>query len=87
MNKGVSIAVRISNRVEEAPDVQSVFTKYGCNIKTRLGLHEVSDKSCAKDGLILLVCVGADDELKNLEKELNGIHGVKAVSTDLPIFE
>ncbi len=86
MGKGVTIAVRVSNRVDEAPDVQSVFTKYGCNIKTRLGLHEVSDNSCAKDGLILLVCIGTGEELNNLEKDLNGIDGVKAVSTDLPVF-
>ena len=86
MGKGVMIAVRISNRIDEVPDVQSVFTNHGCNIKARLGLHEVSDNSCAKDGLIVLVCVGDHGEIKDLENELNKIDGVKASSLDLPIF-
>lgn len=86
MGKGVMLAVRISNRIDEVPDVQSVFTKYGCNIKARLGLHEVSDNSCAKDGLIVLVCVGNDGEIKNLENDLNNIDGVKVNSLDIPVF-
>ena len=86
MGKGVAIAVRVSNRIDEVPDVQQVFTKYGCSIKSRLGLHEVSDNSCAKDGLIILVCVGQENELKSFVQDLNKIAGVKAASMDLPIF-
>ena len=86
MGKGVAIAVRVSNRIDEVPDVQQVFTKYGCSIKSRLGLHEVSDNSCAKDGLIILVCVGQENELKSFVQDLNKIAGVKAASMDLPVF-
>lgn len=86
MGKGVAIAVRVSNRIDEVPDVQKVFTQYGCSIKSRLGLHEVSDNSCAKDGLIILVCVGQESELKSFVQDLNKIAGVKAASMDLPVF-
>ncbi len=86
MGKGVAIAVRVSNRIDEVPDVQKVFTQYGCSIKSRLGLHEVSDNSCAKDGLIILVCVGQENELKSFVQDLNKIAGVKAASMDLPVF-
>ena len=46
--------IKIDHRSTEAVKVQSVLTKYGCNIKVRLGLHEVSNDFCSNDGLIVL---------------------------------
>jgi metal-responsive CopG/Arc/MetJ family transcriptional regulator len=86
MGKGIILAVRVQNRVAEASDMQKVLTEYGCNIKARLGLHEVHDDSCASDGLVLLVCVGKDGELKELEKKLSKVDGIKVSKTDLPVF-
>jgi len=87
MGKGVIVAIRVSNRIDEVKELQNVLTKYGCNIKARLGLHEVSDNSCAKDGLIMLVCVGDPKEIKNLEKELDKLKGIKVDSMDLPVIK
>ena len=36
------MAVTIDPRSVHAPQAQTVLTKHGCIIKTRLGLHEVS---------------------------------------------
>ncbi len=77
MNEYIIMAVLINRRSKKAPTVQEVFTKYGCSIKMRLGLHEAGDV-CSEEGLVLLQLAGDKSEIKNLEDELNGIEGVKA---------
>ena len=71
------MAVLINHRSKKAPTVQEVFTKHGCSIKMRLGLHEAGDV-CSEEGLVLLQLSGEKDDIKALEDELNGIEGVKA---------
>lgn len=75
-NSTTIVAVLQSNRRETSTAVQQVLTKYGCNIRTRLGLHDVSDNYCADTGLILLQMFG-DMDPAVMERELNGIPGVK----------
>ncbi|MFA6075015.1 MAG: hypothetical protein WCV63_09410 [Negativicutes bacterium] len=70
------VAILQSNRRETSTAVQEVLTKYGCNIRTRLGLHDVSDNYCADTGMILLQMFG-DFDTTVMETELNRIHGVK----------
>ena len=36
------IGVLVTNRVENAAQIQKVLTECGCYIKTRIGLHEVT---------------------------------------------
>ncbi len=48
------IGIKISNRLESAISVQEILTKYGCAIKTRIGLHEEINGQCSQKGLILL---------------------------------
>ena len=44
MAEGICIiGIKINDRIKEAGKVQQVLTDYGCSIKTRLGLHEVTD--------------------------------------------
>lgn len=69
--------IKIDQRMKKAGDVQSLLTKYGCNVKMRLGLHEAGDV-CSNQGLIILQLAGEEDEIKAFEKELGGIDGVKA---------
>ncbi|WP_010252432.1 hypothetical protein [Acetivibrio cellulolyticus] len=71
------MAVVINHRSKKAPTVQEVFTKHGCSIKMRLGLHEAGDV-CSEEGLVLLQVGGDKGEITDLEDELNGIEGVKA---------
>jgi hypothetical protein len=56
--------------------VQRVLSKFGCSIKTRLGLHEVNDDYCSEQGIILLELSGTRDEAMKLENELLAIDGL-----------
>ena len=54
-----------------------MLTRYGCSIRTRLGLHEVNDNYCSKSGLILLELFGDAKEQERLEQKLTVIPGVE----------
>ncbi|MFO7924805.1 MAG: hypothetical protein R6U58_14060 [Bacteroidales bacterium] len=78
MEKEIRIlGVLITNREKEAGNVQSLLTKFGCSIKTRLGLHEISTDLCSPCGLILLELLGDTSEMDKLEKELDQLSGVQ----------
>ena len=51
MEKHIIVGVHIVDRERHAPLVQQIFTQYGAQIRTRLGLH---DDVCPANGLILL---------------------------------
>ncbi len=70
------LGVYIADRTKEAGKVQEVLTKYGCNIKTRIGLHEVDQNHCSTYGLIILELCGDEDDMNALEKGLADIPGV-----------
>lgn len=67
------LGVYVQQRLVDAVKVQEVLTKYGCSIKTRLGLHEVSQDHCASDGTLLLELTGDAAEMEGLEKSLKAI--------------
>jgi len=71
------MAVTIDPRSAHAPQVQTILTKHGCIIKTRLGLHEVNQNSCSEEGLIILHIHSSLDEIKILENELLDVNDVK----------
>lgn len=50
----VILGVKTANRVETAEKIQNILTKYGCYIKTRLGIHNILGNICPRDALILL---------------------------------
>ncbi|MDD2331360.1 MAG: hypothetical protein PHI68_01770 [Candidatus Cloacimonetes bacterium] len=72
------ILIKIDHRSTEALKVQNILTEYGCNIKVRLGLHEVSKEYCANDGLVILEVDGKSEELDTMLKGLNQIEYVDA---------
>ncbi|MCX6305779.1 MAG: hypothetical protein NT040_12520 [Bacteroidetes bacterium] len=71
------LGIHITDRVLEVSDVQAVLTKFGCTIKTRLGLHEVKDDFCSRSGIILLELTGNREEFEKLENELFKIDGLE----------
>ena len=71
------MAVVINFRSKKAGEVQDIFTKYGCLIKVRLGLHETGNV-CSEDGLIILQLEGEEAQIAAFENELNSVAGVKA---------
>lgn len=78
MEKEIRIlGVLITNREKEAGNVQRILTKFGCSIKTRLGLHEISTDLCSPCGLILLELLGEVAEMDKLENELGSLPGIQ----------
>lgn len=71
------MGIHIDDRVKKATDVQELLTEYGCHIKTRIGLHEVSGSFCAGYGLILLELVGGPAKADELAGKLNALQGVE----------
>jgi hypothetical protein len=57
--------------------VQEIFTKYGCSIKTRLGLNELEQENCGECGLILLELMGDVHECIRLENELLQVDDIR----------
>jgi hypothetical protein len=78
MDNHVIVGVHITDRLENATRVQQVFTEYGCNIKTRLGLHEATRDVCSPNGLILLEMVGDEQHCLGIMDKLSAIRGVYA---------
>ena len=70
------MAVTIDPRTAHAPQTQTVLTKHGCIIKTRLGLHEVHSNPCSERGLIILHICAEANKVKELEKDLLDVEGV-----------
>jgi hypothetical protein len=71
------LGIYISDRMKESKQVQSVLNKFGCSIKTRLGLHEVTNDYCATSGIMILELTGDVAECQKLEHELMEIENVE----------
>lgn len=73
----IIMGIQLEQRKETAKEVQDLLTKYGCFIKTRLGVHQASADSCSEQGLIILEFIDkADKEAYELEKMLSDISNV-----------
>jgi hypothetical protein len=72
--KHTIFGIHITNRVESVPALQAALTKYGCNIRTRLGIHDADATSCSPSGLVLVDVFGA--ELEDFYREIQGLKGV-----------
>jgi len=73
----------MENRVDNAVKFQEALTRNGCRIKTRLGLHELSEDACSNDGVIVLQPYGSKEDVESLVRELNKLDGVTARYIDL----
>ena len=80
MEKHMIVGIHVSDRVKKSVDLQKIFTEYGCNIKTRIGLHDASDNVCAPNGLILLELVGDESTCKEMTQKLGAHDGVDVQS-------
>ncbi len=74
---GYIMAVLQEHRVETATKVQEILTRFGCNIRFRLGLHDAGIDVCSPSGLILLQVCGAKTEVEQLQSELQKVPYVK----------
>ena len=73
----IIVGIQILHRSAEATKIQETLTKYGCIIKTRLGLHEAGS-DCSDEGLILLEVMEQKDQVavEYFMEELHRIEGI-----------
>lgn len=71
------VAVHITERVKKANQIQDIFTEYGCNIKTRIGLHETSDNYCSPNGIIVLEMLGKESTVDEMMAKLDNLPGIE----------
>ncbi|MDX9973385.1 MAG: hypothetical protein RBU21_10405 [FCB group bacterium] len=76
MSDHLILGIHITDRVKKAVEVQKLLTEYGCNIKTRLGLHEVADTYCAPHGLLLLEMFGDPALCEEFAAKVAAVEGV-----------
>lgn len=48
------IGISIDNRKNDSIKLQELLTKYGCSIKTRIGLHDMGEYKCLNNGIVLI---------------------------------
>jgi hypothetical protein len=76
MNETWILGLHVTDRIREVSAVQSVLSKFGCTIKTRLGLHDLKKGQHASCGIVLLELTGNTEEFYKLENELLKIDGL-----------
>ena len=57
------IGIELENRLEESLKLQSILSKYGCSIKTRIGLHDMGEYKCLNYGVVLIEVVDKVNEI------------------------
>jgi hypothetical protein len=70
------LGVMINDPSKGADKIQNILTKYGCSIRTRLGMHDIDDVHARETGLMLLELIGDMQECLRLENELLELDGV-----------
>jgi len=77
MNKHLIVGIHVTERAQHAQQVQQIMTQYGCNIKTRIGLHDVDQSFCSPNGLILLEMFGDEKTCLQMADEINALEGIE----------
>ncbi len=75
--KHIILGVHITDRIQHAQKVQELLTQYGCNIKTRIGFHDVDGTKCSMNGLLILELIGETKTCNKLAKDLDALKGVE----------
>ena len=57
------MGIKLNNRVEDALKFQEILTSYGCEIRTRIGLHPIGEYKCNNFGIILIEVVSKVNEI------------------------
>lgn len=77
MANRIIIGVSINSRMESVPQVQQILSQYGCLIKTRLGLHNVTENTCSSAGLLILEMFGDEASIVEMENKLTELPGIQ----------
>lgn len=57
------IGISVDNRTNDSLKLQELLTKYGCLIKTRIGLHDMGEYKCLNYGIVLIEVVDKINEI------------------------
>jgi hypothetical protein len=76
-SKHLICGIHVTERLQHALQVQQVLTEFGGNIKTRLGLHEVSDTDDGPNGIVLIEFIGGEARFNDFTQKIGGIVGVE----------
>jgi hypothetical protein len=79
------LLILIGNRKESAVNVQKVLTGWGCNIKTRLGIHDGVLEDCSDKGLLILELVGKKEDNREIARKVALIKGVSSQLVELKL--
>ncbi|OGT06491.1 MAG: hypothetical protein A2103_00880 [Gammaproteobacteria bacterium GWF2_41_13] len=71
------VGIHIKNRFKQVAKLQKIFTEFGCQIKTRLGLHRTSDDFCAADGLIILEMIGETAKISEFFEAVSSLQNIE----------
>jgi hypothetical protein len=87
MREGAKVANILILSVEQrkvcAVKIQEILTNSGCEIKTRLGIHDSSSQTCSHKGLIILEIIAEKEDINNLVLQLQKIDYVKVKSVTI----
>jgi len=75
--KRIILGVNVTSFAKNSGEVQAVFSEYGCDIRTRLGLHDASENVCSPNGLILVEFTGGEARVAEMTKKLLAIPGIE----------
>ncbi len=81
------LIILIGNRKKSAVKVQQILTAWGCNIKTRLGIHDGVLENCTDHGLLILELVGKEEQKKEIARKVSLIPGVSSQLVELSLPE
>ena len=73
----VILGIKLEERLENSLKFQRILSNFGCQIKTRLGLHDIENNSCTNWGIIILEFRGDEASLRDFEKEIFEIENVQ----------
>lgn len=62
------IGISVDNRTNDSLKLQEILTKYGCLIKTRIGLHDMGEYKCLNYGIVLIEVI---DKINEIYDELS----------------
>jgi hypothetical protein len=72
------LILSVEKRNSCAVKIQEALTSSGCQIRTRLGIHDSSSDSCSDKGLIILEIVSEEKLIKPLLAKFEALDDVKA---------
>lgn len=71
------LGIQVRQTADKGEQLQNALTKYGCAIRTRVGLNK--DETGTDEGIILLEIAAEEDpqEIENLKNTLSEIEGLQ----------